>query len=135
MRTKIQCGWLVGYAGSGHVLWRDAELVYEGTQIVFVGERFDGTADQVIDAGGKLVIPGFIDTHVHSGHRASHRLISDVGRPDYFGQPFFEISVPRAGTRVPTMWRQRKSYCSTRASRLWSCFATASRLLWSLAAN
>jgi cytosine/adenosine deaminase-related metal-dependent hydrolase len=100
MRTKIQCGWLVGYAGSGHVLWRDAELVYEGTQIVFVGERFDGTADQVIDAGGKLVIPGFIDTHVHSGHRASHRLISDVGRPDYFGQPFFEISVPRAGTRV-----------------------------------
>src|SRR6267378_720172 len=100
MRTKIQCGWLVGYAGSGHVLWRDAELVYEGTQIVFVGERFDGTADQVIDAGGKLVAPGFIDTHVHSGHRASHRLISDVGRPDYFGQPFLEISVAREGTRV-----------------------------------
>jgi 5-methylthioadenosine/S-adenosylhomocysteine deaminase len=46
------------------------------------------------------VIPGFIDTHVHSGHRASHRLITDVGRPDYFGQPFFEISVPKAGTRV-----------------------------------
>src|SRR5258708_38972092 len=100
MRTKIQCGWLVGYAGSGHVLWRDAELVYQGTQIVFVGERFDGTADQVIDAGGKLVCPGFIDTHVHSGHRASHRLITDVGRPDYFGQPFFEISVPREGPRV-----------------------------------
>src|ERR1700730_10661797 len=100
MRTKIQCSWLVGHVGNGHVLWRNAELVYEGTQIVFVGERFEGTADQVIDAGGKLVIPGFIDTHVHSGHRASHRLISDVGRPDYFGQPFFEISVPRAGTRV-----------------------------------
>src|SRR5712671_1370965 len=100
MRTKIQCGWLVGYAGSGHVLWRDAELVYEGTQIVFVGERFDGTADQVIDAGGKLVAPGFIDTHVHSGHRASHRLISDIGRGDYFGQPFLEISVAREGARV-----------------------------------
>jgi cytosine/adenosine deaminase-related metal-dependent hydrolase len=100
MRTKIQCSWLVGHVGNGHVLWRNAELVYEGTQIVFVGERFEGTADQLIDAGGKLVIPGFIDTHVHSGHRASHRLISDVGRPDYFGQPFFEISVPRAGTRV-----------------------------------
>src|ERR1700738_3366294 len=100
MRTKIQCGWLVGYVGNGHMLWRDAELVYEGTQIVFVGERFEGTADQVIDAGGKLVIPGFIDTHVHSGHRASHRLISDVGRPDYFGQPFFEISVPKEGRIV-----------------------------------
>src|SRR6202043_533818 len=100
MRTKIQCGWLVGDSGTGHALWHDAELVYEGTQIVFVGERFDGTVDTVIDARAKLVVPGFIDTHVHSGHRASHRLISDVGRPDYFGQPFLEISVAREGTRV-----------------------------------
>jgi 5-methylthioadenosine/S-adenosylhomocysteine deaminase len=61
MRTKIRCGWLVGYAGSGHVLWRDAELVYQDAQIVFVGERFEGTVDRVIDAGRKLVIPGFID--------------------------------------------------------------------------
>jgi len=37
---------------------------------------------------------------VHSGHRASHRLISDSGRGDYLGQPFLEISVPREGTRV-----------------------------------
>ncbi|MBI3077376.1 MAG: amidohydrolase family protein, partial [Deltaproteobacteria bacterium] len=33
-------------------------------------------------------------------HRASHRLITDTGRRDYFGQPFLEISVPREGTRV-----------------------------------
>ena len=48
----------------------------------------------------KLVCPGFIDTHVHSGHRASHRLISDTGRPLYFGQPFLEISVPKQGRIV-----------------------------------
>ncbi|MBV9203726.1 MAG: amidohydrolase family protein, partial [Alphaproteobacteria bacterium] len=100
MRTKIECGWLVGYSATGHVLWRDAELVYEGSEVLFVGQDFAGEVDQVIDARTKLVIPGFIDTHVHSGHRASHRLITDVGRPDYFGQPFFEISVPKAGARV-----------------------------------
>jgi cytosine/adenosine deaminase-related metal-dependent hydrolase len=90
----------VGNSGAGHVLWRDAVLVYEGSEILFVGEDFTGEVDQVIDAREKLVIPGFIETHVHSGHRASHRMITDVGRPDYFGQPFFEISVPKAGTIV-----------------------------------
>jgi 5-methylthioadenosine/S-adenosylhomocysteine deaminase len=97
VRTKIQGGWLVGHAGAGHTLWRDAELVYEGDRVTFVGRRFEGDVDHVIDARDKLVTPGFIDAHVHSGHRASHRLITDVGRPDYFGQPFLEITVPKAG--------------------------------------
>jgi len=100
MRTRISCGWLVGHDDGSHTLWRNAELVYEGNTVLFVGEKFDGPVDKEIDASTRLVVPGFIDTHVHSGHRASHRLISDVGRPDYFGQPFLEISVAREGTRV-----------------------------------
>jgi len=100
MRTRVQCGWLVGHAGGRHTLWRNAELVYEGSTVLFVGERFDGTVECEVDARDKLVAQGFIDTHVHSGHRASHRLISDIGRGDYFGQPFLEISVPREGARV-----------------------------------
>ena len=100
MRTRITCGWLVAHANGHHTLWRNAELVYEGNKVLFVGERFDGPVDKEIDARDKLVAPGFIDTHVHSGHRASHRLISDIGRGDYFGQPFLEISVPREGTRI-----------------------------------
>ena len=34
------------------------------------------------------------------GHRASHRLITDTGRPMYYGQPFLEISVPKEGKQV-----------------------------------
>src|SRR6516165_3790788 len=100
MRTKIDATWIVGHERGHHTLIRDGELVFEGNKILHVGRGFEGKVDRFIDAKGKLVSPGFIDTHVHSGHRASHRLITDTGRPDFFGQPFLDISVPREGTRV-----------------------------------
>ena len=100
MRTKIAASWIVGHERGRHALIRDGVLVYENNRIVFVGKEFDGTVDRTIDAKGMLVAPGFIDTHVHSGHRASHRLITDTGRPMYYGQPFLEISVPKQGTVV-----------------------------------
>src|SRR2546421_10038444 len=100
MRTRISGGWVVGHLDGHHRLDAGHEIVFEDDNILYVGPKFDGRVDRDIDARGKLVSPGFIDTHVHSGHRASHRLISDAGRGDYFGQPFFEISVPKEGTRI-----------------------------------
>lgn len=100
MRTRIAGGWLVSHHGGRHRLDAGHEIVFEGDNIIYTGPRFEGHVDREIDARGKLVAPGFIDTHVHSGHRASHRLITDEGRGDYFGQPFFEISVPKEGTRI-----------------------------------
>ena len=100
MRTKIEATWIVGHANGQHQLVRDGVVVYEGNTIIHVGRGFEGHVDKTIDAKGKLVAPGFIDTHVHSGHRASHRLITDTGRPMYYGQPFLEISVPKEGKVV-----------------------------------
>src|SRR5262249_32035586 len=100
MRTLVRGGWVVGFAGAGHTLVPDGVVVYEDDRILHVGQRFDGHVDAEIDARGMLVCPGFSDTPVHSGHRASHRLITDIGRPDFYGQPFLEITVPRQGTRV-----------------------------------
>src|SRR5215469_11327098 len=100
MRTKIEATWIVGHERGQHTLIRDGELVFEGNRILHVGKAFEGKVDRVIDAKGKLLSPGFIDTHVHSGHRASHRLITDSGRPMYYGQPFLEISVPKEGKVV-----------------------------------
>lgn len=100
MRTAVKAAWIVAHENGAHRLMRDGVLVFEDNKILFVGQRFEGNVDRTIDAAGKLVAPGFIDTHVHSGHRASHRLIADVGRPMYFGQPFLEISVPKEGKTV-----------------------------------
>ena len=97
MRTLIRGGWVVGHSGATHTLIRDGAVVYEDDTIVHVGADFDGHVDREIDATSKLVSPGFIDTHIHSGHRAAHRLITDAGRPEYFGQPFFETLPARRG--------------------------------------
>ena len=128
MRTRISCGWLVGHGERGHELWRNGELVYEGDKVVFVGEKFDGAVDREIDARERLVTPGFIDTHVHSGHRASHRLISDVGRPDYFGQPFLEISVAKEGTRVGGDPRYARPDDRAAARQAWADAASTGKL-------
>src|ERR1700694_810893 len=100
MRTKIKATWIVGHENGRHGVIRDGVVFFECSRILHVGSGFSGNVDKVIDATGKLVAPGFIDTHVHSGHRASHRLITDTRRPMYYGQPFLEISVPKEGTVV-----------------------------------
>src|SRR5256884_3709387 len=100
MRTLVRGGWVVGFAGHTHTLIPDGVVVYENDRILDVGGRFDGRVEAEIDGHGMLVAPGLVDTHVPSGNRASHRLITDTGRPDFYGQPFLEITVPREGTRV-----------------------------------
>jgi 5-methylthioadenosine/S-adenosylhomocysteine deaminase len=100
MKTLIKGGWVVGHEGQGHTLIPSGQIAFEGDKILYVGRQYEGHADRVIDAQGMLVSPGFIDTHVHAGYQASHRLISDRGRPDFFGQPFLEFNTPRKGTAV-----------------------------------
>jgi len=42
-------------------------ILIKGTKIDFVGERLPSVTGNVIDAGGKWILPGFIDIHCHGG--------------------------------------------------------------------
>jgi 5-methylthioadenosine/S-adenosylhomocysteine deaminase len=99
VRTLVQGGWVVGYdvARRRHELWRDGVVVFEDDRIIHVGQRFDGEADQRIDASGKLVMPGLINTHLHLGTNAPHTFFLDHTKADYFGANFYAYSVPRRG--------------------------------------
>ena len=44
---------------------RQADVAVAGGRIVAVEESIDGPAKRVIDAGGRIVTPGFVDIHTH----------------------------------------------------------------------
>ena len=100
MKTRVKGSWVVGHHSGRHTLIKNGEVVFENDGIIFVGLGSAGDVDEEIDGTGMLVAPGFIDTHVHAGYQAQKRMITDVGRPDYFGQPFLEFDVARAGATV-----------------------------------
>ena len=52
--------------GSGNP-WVRADVLVRGDRIVAVGGVGDAVADEIIDADGLYVTPGFIDTHSHAG--------------------------------------------------------------------
>ncbi|MCA9520629.1 MAG: hypothetical protein KC609_06645, partial [Myxococcales bacterium] len=44
----------------------DAALVIEGENVVWIGAAADApAADEVVDCGSQLVVPGFVDCHTH----------------------------------------------------------------------
>jgi imidazolonepropionase len=62
---------------------RDASLVFEGDRVVAVEQR-GAAADESFDAGGRCVIPGFVDSHTHlvfAGDRAEEFAARMAGRP------------------------------------------------------
>ncbi len=60
-RIGLRASCVVGFDGAQHVLWRDGEVVFNGSCIEFVGRGYAGPVDQWIDYGNALIGPGFID--------------------------------------------------------------------------
>ena len=60
MRTLIRNGRIVTAVDD-----YNADVLIEGEQVVTIGRSIDVQADKVIDAKGRLVIPGGIDPHTH----------------------------------------------------------------------
>jgi N-acyl-D-aspartate/D-glutamate deacylase len=50
---------------------READVAVDGDRIVAVESRIDGPARRVVDAGGLLVTPGWVDVHTHYDAQAS----------------------------------------------------------------
>ncbi len=85
MSTVItNIGELAG-AVEGRWLVQDAALVIEGDRVVWAGEARDApAADEMYDAEGRAVLPGFVDSHAHlvfAGERAEEFAARMSGTP------------------------------------------------------
>ena len=81
--TLIKNGFLLTMTGEGVGSIIDGAVAVEGQNIVAVGKTDElvkeyGSAEHVIDAKGKAVLPGFIDGHIHTGLSLARGLAQDV---------------------------------------------------------
>lgn len=71
MKTRIENGTVIAWRHGKHEVVKDGVVLLEGSFITAVGTRAEvlakagADADRVIDASGRLVIPGFVNTHLH----------------------------------------------------------------------
>ena len=65
MTTEIRNGTVIVWVDSTHQVLEHGTVLYDDQDILFVGNTYEGKSDSVIDATGRLVIPGLINNHLH----------------------------------------------------------------------
>ncbi|HEU4368783.1 MAG TPA: amidohydrolase family protein [Methylomirabilota bacterium] len=101
MRTHIEGGWVVAFTGQSHEVYERGSVVFEGDRIVHAGSAYVGPADTRLSATGKLVSPGFINTHVHTAGNAGDYLLLDMARNDYRTSNYMSFAAPLKGKMTP----------------------------------
>src|SRR5437868_11647187 len=90
-----------GAAGSFAAIG-DAALVIEGDRIAWTGPAAQApAADEVVDAAGRAVLPGFADSHAHlvfAGERSAEFAARMAGRPYRAGGLLGTVGATRAAS-------------------------------------
>ena len=101
MKTHIEGGWVVAFNGKSHEVHEQGSVVFEDDRIVHAGPAYAGPADTTIPARGKLVSPGFINTHVHTAGNAGDYLLLDMAKNDYRTANYMSFAAPLKGKMTP----------------------------------
>jgi 5-methylthioadenosine/S-adenosylhomocysteine deaminase len=101
MRTLIDGGWVVAWNGATHEVYEQGSVVFEDDRIVHAGPAYTGAADARLSARGKLVSPGFINTHVHTTGNGGDYLLQDMVKNDYRTANYMSFAAPLKGKMTP----------------------------------
>ena len=94
MRTLIEGGWVVAFNGQSHEVHEQGSVVFENDRVVHAGGPYAGAADRHLSARGKLVSPGFINTHVHTAGNGGNYLLLDTAKNDYRTANYMSFAAP-----------------------------------------
>ena len=122
MRTHIEGGWVVAFNGRTHEVYESGSVVFEDDRIVHAGAAYAGPADARLPARGKLVSPGFINTHVHTAGNAGDYLLLDMAKNDYRTSNYMSFAAPLKGKMTPPP--PALSWCATLP---WKAIVTVSK--------
>jgi cytosine/adenosine deaminase-related metal-dependent hydrolase len=82
-RLLIRCGWLVTLDPAiGD--FKGGQVLLAGNRIEAVGRELDATADEIVDATDKIVMPGLVNAHMHTWETALRGIAIDWMGADYF---------------------------------------------------
>ena len=81
--TLLKGGWVAVWDGGRHRVVERGEVAFRGERILYVGPRFEGRADVVVDRPEWFVCPGFVNLHGHVGVELMAAFV-DIGRGDRF---------------------------------------------------
>jgi len=101
MRTLIEDGWVVAFNGTTHEVYERGSVVFEDDRVVHAGAAYAGAVDARLSARGKLVSPGFINTHVHTTGNGGDYLLQDMAKNDYRTSNYMSFAAPLKGTVSP----------------------------------
>jgi cytosine/adenosine deaminase-related metal-dependent hydrolase len=101
MKTLIEHGWVVAWNGRTHEVHEQGHVVFEGDKVVHAGGAYTGPVDARISARGKLVSPGFINTHVHTAGNGGDYLLLDMAKNDYRTSNYMAFAAPLKGAMKP----------------------------------
>ena len=105
-RTHIRnADWAVVWdAGNGcHAYRNNCDIVIDGNTVTHVGESWSGQADTVVDARGRLIIPGLVNIHCHSRSGPIGKgIMEELGTPTFWMSGLYDAKAAFwKGSAVP----------------------------------
>ena len=74
-----------------HVYLRDADVVFAGNAVTFVGKGYSGQADTIVDGHERMIMPGMVNVHTHlSTATKTKGTWEELGSPLMYMSTLFE---------------------------------------------